>query len=85
MAVKLQGTIFKKCDMSAHKPDSNKACAAGTCQHTCATPDKCPHAWTLRYSVNGKQKEESFRDDMDAKKRVKYGTGLKRPRMHSLN
>jgi integrase len=75
---KLQGTIFKKCDMAAHKPESNKACAAGTCQHTCTAPDKCPHAWTLRYFVNGKQKEESFRDDMDAKKRVRYGTGLKK-------
>ena len=77
-ANKLQGTILKKCDMSAHKLDSNKACAAGTCQHTCAIPDRCPHAWTLRYFVNGKQKEESFPDDMDAKKRVKYGTGLKK-------
>jgi hypothetical protein len=42
-----------------------EACAAETCQHTCAAPDRRPHAWTLRYSVNGKQKEESFRDDMD--------------------
>ena len=63
VAVRLQGTIFKKCDMSAHKPESNKACAAGTCQHACAAPDKCPHAWTLRYSVNGRQKKTSFRDD----------------------
>jgi len=78
MAVKLQGTIFKKCDMSAHKPESNKACAAETCQHTCANPDRCPHAWTLRYSVNGKQKEESFRDDLDASKRVRYGTGYRK-------
>jgi integrase len=78
MAVRLQGTIFKKCDMSAHKPQSNKACAAETCQHTCAAPDRCPHAWTLRYSVNGRQKEESFRDDMDDKKRVRYGTGLRK-------
>jgi integrase len=78
MAVKLQGTIFKKCDMSAHKPQSNKACAAETCQHTCAAPDRCPHAWTLRYSVNGKQKEESFPDDMDDKKRVRYGTGKRK-------
>ena len=78
MAVRLQGTIFKKCDMSAHKPHSNKACAAETCQHTCTAPDRCPHAWTLRYSVNGKQKEESFRDDMDDKKRVRYGTGLRK-------
>ena len=64
MAVRLQGTIFKKCDISAHKPESNKACAAGPCQHTYAAPDKCPHAWTLRYFVNGKQKEESFRDEL---------------------
>jgi hypothetical protein len=74
----LQGTIFKKCDMSLHKPDSNKACAAGTCQHTCTDPDRCPHAGTLRYSVNGKQKEQSFRDDMDERKRVKYGTGKRK-------
>jgi hypothetical protein len=34
--------------------------------------------WTLRYSVNGKQKEESFRDDMDERKRVRYGTGYRK-------
>src|ERR1700681_3207245 len=34
MAVRLQGAIFKKCDISAHKPESNKACAAGTCERT---------------------------------------------------
>lgn len=77
---KLQGTIFKKCDRSAHHPESNRRCAAGECQHTCEPSqiERCPHSWTLRYSVNGKQVEESFRDDMDARKRVKYGSGLKK-------
>lgn len=77
---KLQGTIFKKCDRAAHKPNTNRACAVGTCQHTCDTfaVERCPHAWTLRYSAGGKQVEESFRDDMDKHKRVKYGTGLKK-------
>jgi len=77
---KLQGTIFKKCDRAAHRPATNARCAAGTCQHTCDTfsVDRCPHAWTLRYSAGGKQAEQSFRDDMDAHKRVRYGTGLKK-------
>lgn len=77
---KLQGTIFKKCDRAAHRPESNRGCADGSCQHTCETPavERCPHAWTLRYSVAGKQIEESFRDDMDRNKRVRYGTGLKK-------
>ena len=77
---KLQGTIFKKCDRAAHRPDSNKWCAAGTCQHTCdaSQVDRCPHAWTLRYSVNGQQTEASFRDDIYKQKRVRYGTGLKK-------
>jgi integrase len=77
---KLQGTIFKKCDRAAHRPESNRRCAEGTCQHTCepSATGRCPHAWTLRYSVNGKQVEESFRDDMDKSKRVRYGTGLKK-------
>src|ERR1700733_14318920 len=58
----VQATIFKKCDRSHHKPDSNKGCAAGTCQHTCEAsqvPD-CPHKWTVRYSVNSRQREQSF-------------------------
>ena len=74
----LQGTIFKKCDMANHRPASNKGCAAGTCQHTCANPDRCQHAWTLRYSVAGKQTEQSFKDDMTADKRVRFGTGLRK-------
>lgn len=77
---KLQGTIFKKCDRSAHRPASRRQCADGTCQHTCEPSqiERCPHAWTLRYSANGRQTEESFKDDMDARKRIKYGSGLKK-------
>jgi integrase len=46
-----------------HKPDSNKACAAGTCQHTCADTERCSHAWTLRYWADGKQREPGeYRD-----------------------
>ena len=39
---------------------------AGTCQHTCETDaiEKCKHAWTLRYWVNGKQLEKSFKDEI---------------------
>jgi len=39
LAVNRPGVIFKKCDLSNHKPDTNKNCAAGTCQHTCDKPD----------------------------------------------
>ena len=62
LAVNGSGTIFKKCDRSNHRPDSNKGCASSTCQHTCDSPERCPHAWTLRYWVNGKQVEKSFKD-----------------------
>ena len=58
------GTIFKKCDRKNHKPNSNKRCADGACQHTCDNPEKCPHAWTVRYSVNSKQREASFHDEI---------------------
>lgn len=72
------GTIFKKCDRSNHKPDSNKNCASGTCQHTCDDPEKCGHAWTLRYSLDGRQLEKSFRDQVNANTgRVNYGSGKK--------
>ena len=58
----VQATIFKKCDRAYHKPGSNKGCTAGTCQHTCESrqvPD-CAHKWTVRYSVNSRQREQSF-------------------------
>jgi hypothetical protein len=58
----VQATIFKKCDRSGHKPDSNKGCAAGICQHTCESGQVagCAHKWTVRYSVNSRQREQSF-------------------------
>ncbi len=58
----VQATIFKKCDRSGHKPESNKGCAAGTCQHTCESRQvtDCAHKWTVRYSVNSRQREQSF-------------------------
>ena len=77
---KLQATIFKKCDRTYHRPQTNKQCAGGTCQHTCQAPeiDRCRHAWTVRYTVNGVQRDKSFKDEMDARKRVQCGTGLKK-------
>jgi hypothetical protein len=58
----MQATVFKKCDRAHHKPDSNKLCAAGTCQHTCepAQARDCAHKWTVRYSVSSRQREQSF-------------------------
>lgn len=78
LAVNGSGTIFKKCDRSNHRPDSNKGCASSSCQHTCDSPDRCPHAWTLRYWVNGKQVEKSFKDKRHPSTgRVEYGSGRK--------
>ena len=78
LAVNGSGTIFKKCDRSNHRPDSNKGCASSTCQHTCDSPERCPHAWTLRYWVNGKQVEKSFKDKQHPSTgRVDYGSGRK--------
>jgi integrase len=58
----VQATVFKKCDRAYHKPESNKGCAAGTCQHTCEPRqvESCAHKWTVRYSVNARQREQSF-------------------------
>jgi hypothetical protein len=58
----VQATIIKKCDRAYHRPESNKACKALTCQHTCDTTEleTCPHKWTVRYSVNSRQREQSF-------------------------
>src|SRR5690349_6759668 len=78
LAVNGSGTIFKKCDRSNHRPDSNKRCASSECQHTCDHPERCSHAWTLRYWVNGKQVEKSFRDKQHPSTgRVDYGSGRK--------
>jgi Phage integrase family len=83
---KLQATIFKKCDRTYHRPQTNKQCAGGTCQHTCEASgiDRCRHAWTVRYNVNGVQRDKSFRDEMDDRKRVQWGTGLKKARDFQL-
>ena len=77
---KLQATVLKKCDRTYHRPETNKQCADGTCQHTCepSAIERCRHAWTVRYTVNGVQRDKSFRDEMDARKRVQWGTGLKK-------
>ena len=78
LAVNGTGTIVKKCDRGNHKPETNKNCAAGICQHTCDKPDRCPHAWTLRYTLNGKQLEKSFKDTVNQRTgRVNYGSGKK--------
>jgi integrase len=78
LAVNRTGVIFKKCDMSNHRPETVKQCISGTCQHTCPpdTTDRCKHAWTLRYWVNGKQLEKSFKDQI-RNGRVSYGSGRK--------
>ncbi len=77
-AVSRTGTVFKRCDRSNHKADSNKKCADGTCQHTCepGAIERCPHAWTLRYWVNDRQVEKSFKDEVRGG-RVIYGSGKK--------
>jgi hypothetical protein len=77
---KLQATVLKKCDRTYHRPGSNKQCAGGTCQHTCEASaiERCRHAWTVRYTVNGVQRDKSFRDEIDAAKRVQWGSGLKK-------
>ena len=58
----IQATILKKCDRTGHRPETSKACAAGTCQHTCepGQVEHCRHKWTVRYSVNSRQREASF-------------------------
>jgi integrase len=76
LALNRTGVVFKKCDMSGHKPDSNKACGSAACQHTCADPDKCAHAWTLRYWADGRQRERSFKDEVRHGRTV-YGSGRK--------
>ncbi len=64
----IQAVIVKKCDRTGHNPDTNKGCANGTCQHTCepAQVETCSHKWTVRYSVNSRQREKSFAAFTDA-------------------
>jgi hypothetical protein len=77
---RLQATVFKKCSREFHRPESNKGCAGDACQHTCEASgiERCAHKWTVRYVVNGVQREKSFADEVDGRKRVRYGTGLKK-------
>lgn len=77
MYVERAGVILKKCDRKNCRPQTNKACAAGTCQHTCDKIKTCPHAWTLRHWVNGKQREQSFKDRIGDNDRVVFGSGEK--------
>ena len=84
----LQSVILKKCDRTYHRPESNKACAGGTCQHTCEPAEiaSCRHKWTLRYSVNGRQREQSFADEIDDKAgRPRPGSGLRKARDAQLH
>ena len=76
LALNRTGVVFKKCDRACHKPDSNKACAAGTCQHTCSDVERCSHAWTLRYWAGGRQRERSFKDEIRYGRTI-YGSGRK--------
>src|SRR5580693_942335 len=39
LAVHRTGVIFRKCDMSNHRPETVKQCVSGTCQHTCPEDD----------------------------------------------
>jgi integrase len=41
----------------------------------CKTKRTCPHGWTLRYYVDGKQREQTFRDTVDGQGHRQYGTG----------
>ena len=38
--------------------------------------ERCPHAWTLRYWADGKQRERSFKDEVRNGRTV-YGSGRK--------
>lgn len=76
LALNRTGVVFKKCDRRNHKPDTNKACAADTCQHTCSDSERCSHAWTLRYWADGRQRERSFKDEV-RNGRTAYGSGKK--------
>jgi integrase len=72
-----EGTIFKKCDKALCKPETNKACGAGQCQHTCEKPERCPHKWTLRYWAGDRQRESSYPDKRNDRGQPVYGSGKK--------
>jgi hypothetical protein len=58
----IEAAIIKKCSRAYHRPGTNRACAGGTCQHTCDAGrlESCAHKWTVRYSVDSRQREQSF-------------------------
>jgi hypothetical protein len=43
---KLQAAVLKKCDRAYHRPQTNKQCASGSCQHACEPSqiDRCRDA-----------------------------------------
>jgi len=41
----------------------------------CANQERCSHKWTLRYWADGRQRERSFADELDANGRPRYGSG----------
>jgi integrase len=41
----------------------------------CKNKARCEHGWTLRYWVDGKQREKTFRDTIGADNKVRYGSG----------
>lgn len=41
----------------------------------CANQERCSHKWTLRYWADGRQREMSFADELDATGRPRYGSG----------
>lgn len=41
----------------------------------CKVKRTCPHGWTLRYYLDGKQKEQTFRDTLDGSGKRVYGSG----------
>jgi integrase len=65
----VEAVILKKCDRTYHRPETNKKCANGACQHTCepGRTEACAHKWTVRYSVSSRQREQSFTGLADAR------------------
>lgn len=41
----------------------------------CANQERCSHKWTLRYWADGRQREQSFPNELDGQGRPRYGSG----------
>jgi len=80
----LQGTIVKKCDMAGHKPDSNKWCAAGTCQHTCDDIVRCAQVDAALLRERGAVGQVVRWQDQPGTGRTDYGSGMKLARDFQL-